>query len=352
MKNFFLIICSIFYFAKTNASTNDSTLINPKYEECTHPGKYEPIGVFASCCTGKEDWTFSYSYMNMYCKGNQMGTDKVGDYSVFQQYGYMMSPNSMNMQMHMLMAMYGINNRFSTMAMVSYNMNSMTGMAPGSMNMPTSSKTSGIGDTKIYLLYKLLQECRSNIIIGAGINIPTGSTTINGTNMLGDNQRLAYPMQIGTGTWNILPSITYFGQRNITDKNILSYGIEAKADIKPSNNPQGYSFGNQYNLTAWGSYKFASWASCSARIEGINQDKISGFDPAIYPLMYNDPSANPGNFGGKWLNAYLGFNFYINKSAFKNLRLLVEYGMPVYQNLNGTQMSVNNTLQAGCKYSF
>ncbi len=360
-----IIIYSVFFTTNGNAAVKDSVQTNPKYEECTHPGKYEPIGVFASCCTGKTDWTFSYSYMNMYCKGNQMGTDKASDQMVFQQYGYMMAPNTMNMQMHMLMVMYGISSRFSAMAMAGYNINTMTmngipdnmmhamtGMPSGTMYMPAATKTSGIGDTKVYLLYKLFQECHYNVIVGGGINIPTGSTTLNGSNMLGDNQRLAYPMQLGTGTWNILPSITYFGQRNITDKNILSYGIETKADIKPANNSLGYSYGNQYNLSAWVSYKLYNWISCSARIEGISQDKISGFDPAVYPLMYNDPSANPENFGGKWLNTYLGLNFYINKTAFKDLRFLVEYGMPVYQNLNGTQMTINSTLQAGCKYSF
>ncbi len=363
---FILFVC---IFDSSKAQKYDSTKINQsteKYEECTHPGKYEPIGVHASCCTGKGDLTLSYSFMNIHYKGNRQGTYLVSDNMLFQQDGYMMAPNTMDMQMHELMVMYGISDRFSAMAMTSYNlnkmtmngmppdlMNEMTGMPMGSMpNMPNSYVSSGLGDTKVFLMYKLRRECRYNFIIGTGINIPTGSTTVNGTTLQGENTRLSYPMQIGTGTWDFLPRITYFGQRTVGIKNILSYGIEATADIKLVNNLQGYSNGDEYDLDAWISYKFRSWVSTSLRVKGITQNQITGFDPAIYPLMYNDPGANPQNFGGQWMNAYLGFNFYIDKGALKNLRFLLEYGIPVYQNLNGVQMSLQNSIHVGCKYSF
>ena len=347
------------------ATHRDTTQRFPLYQECTHPGKYEPIGVLASCCTGKGDWTFSYAYMDMYYKGNKMGTEKVSDGIVYQQDAYMMSPGIMNMQTHMLMGMYGISNRFSTTLILNYNMNNMTmhpmpadlmntltGMTMGSIYMPSSSHASGIGDSKIYVMYKLRQECRYNVIVSGGLSIPTASTTINGVTMMGVNQRLPYLMQLGTGTWDLMPGITYFGQRNVSAVHLLSYGAEAGAVIRPANNARGYSYGNQYNITAWVSLKFHQWISCSARLQASSQGKITGFDPAIYPLMYYDPGSNPGNYGGQSAVAYLGVNFYINKGSIKDLRLLAEYGAPVYQNLHGTQLSLYGTLQAGVKYSF
>lgn len=336
------------------------------YQECTHPGKYEPIGILSSCCTGKGDWTISYSYMNTFEKGNRTGTTNVSDDMLFQKYCNMMAPNTMNMQMQMLMAMYGLTARFSAMAMGSFienkmtmnnipsaEMHELTGIANmSSIYMPVSTKSSGLGDTKVFLFYKLRRECKYNIIIGAGINIPTGSTVINGHTMLGTDTRLTYPMQTGTGVFDIIPNITYFGQRTIVRENILSYGVEARADITPVNNKQGYSAGNQYDITAWAAYKFQKWMSCSLRIKGITQDKMSGFDPAVYPIMYNDPSANTENTGGTWINMYAGCNFYIEQGGLKNLRFLAEYGLPVYQNLNGSQLALKGIVNIGCKYSF
>ncbi len=364
----YLTLLGLHYSSGTVWASNtnpDSTSI-PKYEECTHPGKYEPIGVLASCCTGKKDWTFSYSYMDVFSRGNKMGIDNVTDDLVFQQYGYMMATNTMQMHMHMMMVMYGFSNRFSAMGMVTYNQNnmtmngmsisqmsSMTGMQMGNTYMPTSSYTSGLGDTKLFLFYKLRQECKYNIILGAGANIPTGSTTLTGATILGDNQRLPYPMQLGTGTWDIMPSITYFGQHLFSShERLLSYGMEARAIIAPANNSQGYSYGDQYSLTAWLSYKFVNWASISLRVKGNSQGQISGFDPGVYPAMFNDPNSNPSNYGGLRVDTFVGMNFYLNKTLFKNLRLLLEYGIPVFQNLNGTQMSEKGILHTGIKYSF
>ena len=58
------------------------------------------------------------------------------------------------------------------------------------------------------------------------------------------------------------------------------------------------------------------------------------------------------NFGGQKANVYLGLNFYAYKSSLRGARLLIEYGLPVYQNLNGPQMSVHSIVQAGLQYTF
>jgi hypothetical protein len=359
-----ILIFFICFSTLVKGAGKDSLPKEPMYGECTHPGKYEPIGVLASCCTGPGDWTFSYSCMDMSDKGTKQGVFQQNDAQIWQG-RYLVSPQKMSMMDNMLMGMYGISSRFSAMAMLNYNinnmtmnampeavMNAMTGMPRGKINIPTTSATSGLGDSKLVLFYKLRQECRYNIIIGAGLNIPTGTITADGLTILGNERRLDYPMQLGTGSWDLMPSITFFGQRNVTESNILSYGAEAKADITPANNAQGYSYGNQYSLNAWVAYKFINRASGSVRFLGTRQGAITDFDPAIYPEMYYDPMANPANFGGTVVSAYVGFNFYLTNRTFRNLRFLAEYGIPVYQNLNGTQMSLQNTIQAGCKYSF
>ena len=326
--------------------------------DCCRPDGHAPLGIMTDHIHGKGEWTITYSYMNMAMKGNCVGQNRIDDNSIFVN--YMMAPNTMQMQMHMLMGMYGISDRLTVMTMFTFLSNDMNmNMSPdaSSMNMPgmnsatpagsMNSKTSGISDTKLYALYRVMEKNKQRIIVGLGISLPTGSVTQQGTNLLGTNQRLAYPMQLGTGTYDLLPNLTYIGQ---LEK--FSWGGFAGANIKILSNSESYNWGNEYNVSGWIAYKWLSFASSSLRFEGIQADAISGYDKNVALLMYNDPNSNASNYGGQRANIYLGLNFYIYKNALKGVRLLVEYGIPVYQNLNGPQMSLHNILQAGIQYTF
>ena len=95
--------------------------------QCTHGGDHECVDEKASCCSMKS-WDahrpdgnapigvmadhyhhkggamISYRYMNMNMNGNLKGTYDISDASIYQY--YMSAPQDMNMQMHMLGAMY------------------------------------------------------------------------------------------------------------------------------------------------------------------------------------------------------------------------------------------------------
>jgi len=358
-----LIVFIVFFlsYSYTNAQEMDSACT---MFDCCRPDGHAPLGIMTDHIHGKGEWTISYSYMNMQMKGNQVGESKVSDSQVFSN--YIMSSNTMSMQTHMLMGMYGVSDRLTIMGMFSYMLNSMTmNMTPSMtamMNMPgmnmgnmseqsmqdmQHSKTSGLGDTRIYGLYKIMDKKRQRIIAGLGINLPTGSIHENGTTLLGPEQRLPYMMQLGSGTYDLLPNITYVGQ-----KAAISWGAYAGANIKTMNNGEGYHWGNEYNASAWIGYKFLPFASASVRVEGIYTDAIMGYDPHIVILMNNDPNSNTNNYGGEKMNVYLGLNLYKYKSELKGARLQIEYGMPFYQNLNGPQMSAKSTVMAGVQYIF
>src|SRR6185437_10714436 len=89
----------------------------------------------------KGKFAIAYSFMDMAMQGNQSGTKQVSDATVFNT--YMMATNRMNMQMHMLMPMYGITERLTVMAMLSYNINTMSMhmMPVQSMSMPGMTMT-------------------------------------------------------------------------------------------------------------------------------------------------------------------------------------------------------------------
>jgi hypothetical protein len=75
-------------------------------------------------------------------------------------------------------------------------------------------------------------------------------------------------------------------------------------------------------------------------------NEMYGYDAAINQTASSDPTANVYNYGSKkMLNALVGINLYAPKSFLKGMHLLLEYGMPVYQNLGGRSFPVGTMPQ-------
>jgi hypothetical protein len=324
---------------------------------CCEVSDMNPSGIMIGHTHPKGKWMLSYRYMNLFQNGSLSGTGKVTDDAIFAN--YIMAPQSMNMDMHMFMAMYGITNRLSLMAMLNYGVQSMNmNMLPGTMHMHMGNmvmsdlnsthmtgKTSGVSDTKLYAMYDLIDRPFHKIIISAGLNLPTGNIQLNGDskNMMYEGQRLPYMMQLGSGTYDILPGLTY-----LFNKRSLLFGTQLSGTIRPGYNVAGYSYGNEFNASIWIAYKFVPWLSASVRAEGNTIDRIYGRDPSLYEVM--EPDAAAKNYGGQKLSGYGGLNFYFKKLA--NSKLSVEYGMPFYQRLNGPQLATRTILYAGWTISF
>ena len=307
-----------------------------------------PAGIMLGHEHPKGVWKVSYRYMNMMMNGNVSGIEKVDDNFIFNN--YIMSPESMRMDMHMVMAMYGITNRLSLMAMFNYNVSSMKmnmlpglghvhgGNASAHNSKEMRSQTSGLGDTKLYAVYSLLNSTVHYLLLSGGLNLPSGNIQMKGDSPdpMYPSQRLPYMMQMGSGTVDFMPGITY-----LVKEEKVSFSTQITSVLRPFYNSLNYGLGNEYALNIWGAYKLFPWVSSSVRIEGISLGAIVGSDKSLFSGM--EPSASALNYGGENVSAYLGLNFYFLK---KN-KLSIEYGMPLYQNVNGVQMKQTSTIYAG-----
>ena len=330
---------------------------------CCAGNSQAPLGVMTDHIHDKGTWMFSYTYMNTMMQGNRIGSTQANDAMVYKN--YMMAPETMSMQMHMGMLMYGVTDKLTLMAMGGYmsnnmsmNMNTNGGLMfmngawvnmPAGTSMGMQSSSAGLTDTKVSALYNFSGVAARRIIGSLGISLPTGTIRAMGTTMLGDDERLPYDMQLGTGSYSIDPDITYARKYGS-----FYWGANAGADIKLNYNSLGYKDGNAYHATAWAGYQFLPFLSGTLRAEDVHADMISGSDPLINIPVYqeNDPTTRTGNYGGNWMNVYAGLNFYLMKPALERFRIMAEYGIPVYQNLNGTQMALKSNLLAGVQYSF
>ena len=112
--------------------------------------------------------------------------------------------------------------------------------------------------------------------------------------------RLPYAMQIGSGTVDALPGLTYTGLYGR-----LGWGAQYRATIHLGENGDGYRLGDVHDLTAWGSVLWTPWLSTSLRLLGRIGGSIDGIDDEIVGPVQ---TADPDNYGGERLDVLLGVN--------------------------------------------
>jgi hypothetical protein len=330
---------------------NESSVCN-----CTQPDYSAPAGIFVDHAHARKEWMFSYRYMLMNMKGNQQGHSKLSEEEVYEH--YIMAPSSMSMQMHMLMLMYGLSDKITLMGMSSIGVNSMrmsmikngntSHVHSGSQqDNEYSSYTSGITDTKMYVLYDLWNHNGHELVLNLGLNIPTGKTSLRGPSMISESDKFSYIMQPGTGNFAFLPGITYtWLQRSV------SGGMQLNAFLRTGKNKFHYRWGHEANISGWVSHSWNSWLSNSFRLDLTASDRIRGYDPEIAAMISIDPTADIHNYGGSRASVYGGLNIVIPSGSLEGLRITAEYGLPFYQNLNGIQMSLQSTLYTSIQYGF
>ncbi|MEO1259957.1 MAG: transporter [Bacteroidota bacterium] len=334
--------------AQCSTNGTDTTCCSPIGWNSSRPDGNAPIGVMGDHYHGAGSLMFSYRFMYMRMEGNRASTDKVADSHIFQN-DYMMAPQDMDMQMHMLGAMYGINNRITLMAMTNYLKNemNMVGM-DGTQHFHQSS---GLGDTRLSVIAGLWNNDLHAVHLNTGLSIPTGSVTEgemahqhHGGQHSEVMVALPYPMQLGSGTWDLQFGGTYLGQ---TER--FSWGAQAMGIFPTGENEAGYRRGNQYQLNSWAAMPINNWISVSVRATGTATEKLIGEDPDMDKMM--SPTSDAINFGGEQVNGFIGLNAYVPSGFLKGLRFGIEYGQPLYQNWNGIQMNQNNLLTLGIRYS-
>jgi nitrous oxide reductase accessory protein NosL len=294
-------------------------------------------------------WMTNYKYMHMAQHGLRHGTTDVPASNVTpvgnKPFGFMMAPTSMTMDMHMVMVMYGLTDRVTLMGMANYQemkMNMVMNMGMG--NRPdTPMRTSGIGDTELRGIYKI-----NNCVFGSlGLGIPTGDINQNFTTM-GMKFRAPYDMQLGSGTFDLKPAITYSA---LSDDAQWNWGGQAGYTYRIARNENDYSLGDNAKVTGWLQRALgpaATWLRLAYNYTG----RIDGRDPEIDKLLdpmigAPTPGADPGNYGGNRLDGFLGASY--SAGAFS---IGVEAGIPLYQDLNGLQLKNDWYLTAGIQGMF
>ncbi|WP_317897818.1 hypothetical protein [Aurantibacillus circumpalustris] len=329
---------------KAQQNYSDTTCVSEEYCSCN---KYEvPAGVMISHTHMKGEWMVSYRMMRMNMSGLLEGSQAINATDVLLN--YRTSPDLMQMDMHMLMLMYGLSDKITLMGMFHYTSNYME------MTMPSGTKfhrhsmsTNGLGDMKLYVLWSVIKKSEKEFLLSMGLNLPFGSINAQGAqhSAMYADQRYPYDMQLGSGSFDLMPSLSY-----IQKKNRITWSVQLGSILRPYYNSNEYKLGNELNFNAWTSLKWLRVISSSLRAEFLYSDKINGRDPSLNSC--EEIAANPSNYGGLQAFIHLGSSLNGKRGFLKKNRLSFEYGLPFFQKLNGLQMPTKNLFTTSWSLTF
>ncbi|MCA9807431.1 MAG: transporter [Cyanobacteria bacterium HKST-UBA06] len=308
------------------------------------PYDHAPIGVMGDHTHKQGEWMLSYRYGWMHMDGNRNGSSALSDAQVLGQFP--VAPTEMNMQMHMFGAMVAPTDRVTLMAMVPFVKKAMAHRTRGGQVFTTQSQ--GMGDLTATGLIRLLDRPNGRVAhhihLNTGVSIPIGSIEQRDDTPTARNANLPYPMQIGSGTWDLLPGVTYTGK---TDH--WNWGTQATSTVRLGHNKRDYRLGNRLAVTPWLARRFGRYISTSVRLNGQIWGDIEGADGGLNPRMIQ--TANPALQSGERLDLLFGVNVMApRKGILKGQRLAFEFGLPVYQRLAGPQLETDFMLMGGWQW--
>ncbi|WP_305629174.1 DUF3570 domain-containing protein [Methylicorpusculum sp.] len=351
-----------------------------------HHGPQQPAGLmFGHMLEKAGDWMIGYNYMYSRQAGNLLkGTRTIADSEVILNNTAnnpncagtkcFVAPSDMTMHMHMFMLMYAPTDWMNVMLMptfmdMSMNMRSLegasnpenTGTCPSTTSGTDTDKlvgaaclhtnhehqTGGIGDTNISAQFKLYGDQINHLHLTLGVSAPTGDIGIklrpNHGYELGF---IHYGMQLGSGTWDFTPSMTYTGHYDNWGWGAQVQGIKRLE----SQNESGYALGDMFQTTAWGSYQILEWLGGTVRGIYTSQGALQNeYNDHHVPVGTMD---EPANHGGRYWDVGLGLTATIPRGDLAGNAVSVEWIQPVQDDVNGIQIEREGALAAKWSYMF
>ena len=297
----------------------------------SRPDSHAPINVMGEHTHHAGKWMLSYRYSYMEMSGLMNG-----DSSVAKASGFMKSPRDMEMHMQMMGAMYAPTDKWTMMLMFMHHEKSMDSV--NNAGVVSNNESEGWGDIRITGMYKIHQTADSKAHLNIGLSLPTGSIDEKGSG----TKRLGYPMQLGSGTWDLLPGITYLKQAED-----WSWGVQGIATIRLDENKHDYALGDRFDANLWAQKPMNDHLSLGTRIHSAVWGNVEGKDTGMMADTMM-PTVREDMQGGFVTCLGVGANYTFGNGH----RLAFEFVKPVYQNYDGYQMERDWSITLGWQYSW
>ncbi|HVX15774.1 MAG TPA: hypothetical protein VHC22_31600 [Pirellulales bacterium] len=302
---------------------------------------YRPDGLAPPGVTGDHTLKtgralFSYRYSVVGYQASLIGTHLATAGRVLQQFNN--APQQMYKQQHLMLLEYAPTDDLTMMAQLPIQENSINYLT--SAGNTVHDANTQIGDISLWALYVLKRWKNQQIHANFGMSIPTNLVQTDNQFSVPGSVHLSYPIRIGSGSYELLPGLTYRGQ---TEN--WTWGVQSITTIPLGFNRYHYELGNQVDVNAWGFRRLSQRFAASARLHGMAWGNIRGMDPNLTPTLVetNAPSLQ----GGTRVDLLFGGQFYIPWVRVPGNWFSIESGFPIYQNLHGPQPRATWLLYGG-----
>ena len=312
-----------------------------------------PIGLMGDHFHKQGESMVSIRYMKMSMNQNYFNSRKISDAEIIQlpnPYGMPKNlsvvPQDMDMDMVMLGAMHAPTDNITLMGMATFNAKSMnlTTYQP-MMNRNAlgdfTTKSSDLSMLNISALLKIYDKDNSKFHAQLGIKKNIGKNALNSQVLMPmgniGSVVMPYGMQGGDKSLSLLSAITYTKTYDVWK---IGGQINSQTNIKNND----WSFGDSDQLNIWVQRDINNISAWSLRVKVQDIKSLDGVDKNIRAPVQ---TANPLNYGGQTVSLGIGINILLPQGS-----IGLEAFKPISRDLNGPQMGLDWSLQAGYHLSF
>jgi hypothetical protein len=304
--------------------------------DLARPDGIAPIGVRGDHTLHAGQMLFSVRYDQESFDANFVSSHRVSTASVLADFPF--APRRLFQNRETALFEYGATEDFTLLMTLPFQHSRLdyldaTGGSP-------STSFGNPGDVTITGLYVLYRRPGQQLHLNFGLSAPTGFLDSLTDQPSPTFPNLPYVIRTSSGTYDLLPGLTYRGQNEL-----WTWGAQATGDVHLGLNRAGYEVGDQVDMTAWLSRRLTQRWGASARIDGQGWGNVRGADPRLNTSL--SPTNRPDMQGGQRLNVLFGINYFLPAKRTPGQQFSIEVGAPLFQSLDGPQLGLDWTLIAG-----
>ncbi|MES1213066.1 MAG: transporter [Singulisphaera sp.] len=305
------------------------------------PDGLAPVGVTQDATLHTGQFLFSYRFNYQSFNDNFVGTHKVSDAAVGAAYPF--TPTHMETNRNLLILQYGVTEDLTIFGQLPFQHSNLDYTQTGGADYRTGFTEPA--DITISGMYVLWRGNRQQIHLNAGMNFPVGFLDSQREVPSPTEPNLPYIIRTGSGTYDLLPGLTYRGQTDAATWGVQSIGV-----VRTGSNRLDYRLGDRVDLTGWYARRFGERLSASFRLDWQWWDGVRNADPRLDQAL--SPTNDPLLQGGNRLDVLFGLNLFLPDTRLPGQRLSIEAGAPAFQNLHGPQLGTNWLMTAGWNWIY
>ena len=306
------------------------------------PDGVAPAGISADRTLSGGTLEIAYRFAHLNARGLQFGKANVLEAEVLAL-GFSFVPLERTIEAHMVSVGLGLTDQLTLLGSAAWLQKNRT---TASDSVLFFNETSGVSDVEVDALWDLYREGPYRGHLQMGVIVPTGSFDNRGTFAGGADQMLPYEMQLGSGSFAVVPGIT--GQAM---NEAGSVGAQIRTVFSLTDNDRGWRPGTRVEGRLWAGYRFNDFISVSGGIRGVQTAAIQGFDPDLETLR--DPGDLALSFATKRVDLPFGVNLRIpGTSPLAGDRLSFEGVWTVHEESDGPILADDWGFSVGYQCAF